>query len=294
MSLENIQQDQELVKKLTSIHKVLTSLMKEDVDNDKFKYEERDLSHGINPEALNEHIAHTRLKKINTLKLLSDNWDSFKEYYKEDSILNKIGEEFIRDKFKCDEKIIREIKQYPFKKQVLYYFQKGVDVKMEEISPDFYAQVKSQILPEIEKNAIAHIQRKDILLKSLAEIKEDKSQINLEKMWVLHGNSPLGTVDLETGTFIGKVMDHVKSGDFKYELYGTQMTIQVPIAGTIEINGVKEKINSSILAVDLKNPSEYSMQVGTLEKPKMILPDRIKGIRENAFKKSHEPGFKIV
>lgn len=294
MNLEIIQQDKELVKVLTSIHKLLTVLFKDDVNHNKFEYEERELSIGTNHLAVNEHIAQNRLKKINAMKLLSENWDSFKIYYKDDIILNKIGEEFIKGKFKFNDKILKEIKSYPFRKQVLNYFKKNVELKMPDVSGADYEIFKSQILPELESNAIEHIERKESLIKAIKIIRSDKSQNNLNKMWVLHDETPLGKVDGDFGSFLMKVTEHVNAGDFHYEKYETQITIEVPISGTIENSGVKEKINSSIFAVDLKNPLEYSMQVGTLQKPKMEVSDRIKSIRQNAFKKPYDPKFKIV
>lgn len=93
---------------------------------------------------------------------------------------------------------------------------------------------------------------------------------------------------------MGHVRHHVKSGDFEYEQHGSKITIQVPIAGTIENNGIKEKINSSLFSVDLNNHQDYSMQVGTLEKPKMSIEDRIRTMRSNAFSQPHDPKFKIV
>ena len=294
MSLKIIQQDEELVRSLTSIHRTLSSLFKDDANHNKFRYEERELSLGTNHLAVNEHIAQNRLRKINAIKLLSENWDNFKVYYKDDLIINKIGEEFIKGKLKFDDKILKEIKEYPFRKQVLYYFPKNTEVKMPEVTGADYELFKAKILPELEISATEHIERKESLIKAIKIICNDKSQNNLNKMWVLHDETPLGKVDGDFGSFLMKVTEHVNAGDFHYEKYGTQITIEIPISGTIESSGVKEKINSSIFAVDLKNPLEYSMQVGTLQKPKMEVSDRIKSIRQNAFKKPYDPKFKIV
>lgn len=294
MDIQSISQDKDMVKKLTTIRDKLQSLFNNDNDIDRYRYEERDLPLGVNHLAVNERVAKNRLAKIVALKSLSENWDTFKIYFKNDSFMDKLGEEFIKGKLKFDDRILKEIKEYPFKKQVLNYFPKNITPEMPEVTGADYEKFKAQIFPEIEKNAIKHIERKEALLKALRTITEDKSQDNLEKMWTLHGSSHLGTVEGEVGTFIGKVMANIKLGDFKYEQSGSKMTIQVPIPGTIESNGVKEKISSSIFSVDLNNPKEYSMQVGTLDKPKMSIEDRIKGMRNNAFKKPHDPGFKIV
>jgi hypothetical protein len=275
MDIEKIKQDKDLMKELNKIHQTLTSLMKDDVTNDKYHYEEREVSIMVSHMALNEHIAFNRLKKINALKKLSENWDNFKVLYKDDNILNKIGEEFIKGKFEFNEKILKDIKEYPFKKQVLHYFTKGVEVEMPEVKSDDYLKIKEQILPYVEMSAEKHMERKNALLKSLDIITADKSQENLEKMWTLHEEGPLGKVDGELGSFMGYVRHHVRAGDFTYEQHNSKITIQVPIAGTIENNGVKERVNSTLFSVDLNEPKNYSMQVGTLEKPKMSIEDSL-------------------
>lgn len=293
MNIETISQDKELVKKLTSIHKTLTSVFKDDVGHDKFKYGENEVGMGVSHLAVNEHIAHNRVKKINALKSLSENWDTFKTYYKEDNILNKIGEEFIKGKLEFDDKTIKEIKEYPFRKQVLHYFAKNSEVQLNEVKGSDYQIFKAQILPYVEINAEKNMERKEALIKAIKKITEDKSQANLEKMWSLHGNSSLGTVEGEIGTFMGNVLSHLNASDFKFEQNGSKVSIQVPIAGTITQDNVKEKVSSSIFSVDLNNPLDYSMQVGTLEKPKMSIEDRIKTMRSGAFKPT-DPKFKII
>lgn len=294
MNIETIQQDKELLKTLNNLHKTLTHWMKEDVGNDKYHYEEREVSIMVSHTGLNEKIAFNRLKKIGALKSLSENWDSFKTLYKNDSILNKIGEEFLKGKFEFNEKILKDIKEYPFRKQVLYYFNKGVEVQLPEISALDYVKFRQQILPYVEHSAEKHIERKEALLKSLNVIMSDKSQENLEKMWTLHGDSPLGTVEGNLGSFMGYVNYYVKSNDFEYEQNGSKITIQVPISGTINNEGVKENFKTSLFSVDLNNPQDYSMQVGTLDKPKMSVEDRIRTMRNNNLAKSYDPKFKIV
>lgn len=294
MKLEDITNDKDLMKTLTSLHKTMTALLKDDVDHNQITYTEKEVGLTANHIAVNEHIAHNRLKKINNLKSLFENWEAFKTYYKEDNILNKIGEEFIKGKLKFDDNLLKEIQEYPFKKQVLYYFTKNNSVQMPEVTGKDYDKFKERMLPEIELNAKKHIERKDSLLQALATIKSDKSQKNLEKMWVLHSENPLGKVDGEVGTFLSNVMTHVKAGDFKYEQNGSNITIQIPIAGVIENAGVKEKINSSIFSVDLKNPQQYTMQVGTLENPKMSVIERMKGIRDDALSQVKKTELRIV
>lgn len=294
MNIETIQQDKELLKTLGEIHKKLTNLLKDDVEHDKYSYQEKELNLTVNHLAVNEHIAQNRYKKINALKSLSENWDQFKVLYKDDNILNKIGEEFLKGKFEFDDKILKDIEQYPFRKQVLHYFTKGVAVAMPEVKGSDYEKFKEQILPYVEMNAEKYMERKQALLKSLEVINNNKTQLNLEKKNILHGNSDLGTVEGEYGSFMSNLKSHILAGDFKYEQSGSKITVEVKIKGTIEKNGTKEKINSSMFSVDLNHPLNYSMQVGTLQNPILSVEDRIKNIRTGGFSNSVDPKFKIV
>ena len=65
MELETIQQNKELMKKLSDIHKTLTAIIKDDIDHDKLYYKENEVSLGIDSKVVNEHIMYKRLKKIN-------------------------------------------------------------------------------------------------------------------------------------------------------------------------------------------------------------------------------------
>lgn len=87
---------------------------------------------------------------------------------------------------------------------------------------------------------------------------------------------------------------HVKRGDFKFEQSGSKVTVEVPIAGTIKNGDKRDKLNTSIFTVDLNNPKDYSMQLGSLEAPKLSIEDRIKGIRNTLTAKPNDPKFKIV
>lgn len=294
MNIETIQQDKELLKTLSDIHKKLTNVLKDDVDHEKYIYQEKELNITVNHLAVNEHIAQNRYKKIIALKSLSENWEQFKVLYKDDNILNKIGEEFLKGKFEFDDKILKDIEQYPFRKQVLHYFTKAVAITMPEVKGSDYEKFKEQILPYVEMNAEKYMERKQALLKSLQIINNDNTQINLEKKNILHGNSDLGKVEGEYGSFMNNLKSHILAGDFKYEQSGSKITVEVKIKGTIEKNGTTEKINSSIFSVDLNHPLNYSMQVGTLQNPILSVEDRIKNIRTGGFSNSVDPKFKIV
>ena len=108
MDIESISQDKDMVKKLTVIRDKLQSLFNNDNDIDRYKYEERDLPLAVNHLAVNERIAKNRLSKIVALKSLSENWDTFKVYFKNDVFMDKLGEEFIKGKLKFDEKIAKK------------------------------------------------------------------------------------------------------------------------------------------------------------------------------------------
>jgi hypothetical protein len=186
------------------------------------------------------------------------------------------------------------MKEYPHRKQVLYYFPKKTEIDMPEVSGADFEKFKSQMLPDVEKSAKERMELKAAIIKSINEITSDKSSDALLKQWILAEDTPLGHVEGNLGSFLPGVRSHVKRGDFKFEQNGSKVTVEVPIAGTIK-NGEKvEKVNISVFTVDLNNPKDYSMQVGILEVPKLSIEDRIKGIRNTLTAKPNDPKFKIV
>lgn len=296
MNLEQIKEDKELVKNLTKIKNTLDSVINDDItyDHNKLVYQEHEINITYNHLAVNEHIMFNRLKKVGALAELSKVWNEFKTYYANDNILNKIGEEFISGRFNFDDKILKDMKEYPFRQQVLYYFQKKTDVVMPEVTGADFEKFKSQILPDVEKSSKERLELKTAIMKSISEITSDKSSESLKKQWILSEDTPLGTVEGNLGSFLYEVRGHVKRGDFKFEQNGSKVTVEVPIAGTIK-NGEKvEKLKTSVFTVDLNNSKDYSMQVGSLEVPKLSIEDRIKGIRNTLSAKPQEPKFKIV
>lgn len=275
-------QDPKLIEKLTNIHKTLTSVLKEDSDYKKFAYSEGELNITVDYKVVNEKIAYNRLKKLQALKSLSENWESFKTHYANDNILHKIGEEFIQNKFECSEKIMKTIEDYPFKKQTLYYFAKNSPVQV-LLNPEEYENVKNQILPELELSSKKIIEIKEKLLNTVKQIREDKSQSNLEKMFSIHEKSNSGFVKGDLGSFMQDLALHLKRGDFHYEQQGSRITVQVPIAGDRECSGAYKKIDSSLFSVDLNNLSDYKIEVGTLKKPIIKIQDKINLWREDSI-----------
>lgn len=275
-------QDPKLIEKLTNIHKTLTSVLKDDSDYKKFAYSESEINTTVDYKAVNEKIAYNRLKKLQALKLLSENWESFKTHYANDNILNKIGEEFIDNKFECSQRIIKTIEEYPFKEQTLYYFAKNSPVQV-PLNPSEYENIKNQILPELELNSKKTIEIKEKLLSIVKQIRENKSQSNLEKMFAIHEKSNSGFVKGDLGSFMQDLALHLKRSDFHYEQQGSRITVQVPIAGERECSGVYKKIGSSLFSVDLNNLSDYSIQVGTIQKPIIKIQDKINLWRDSSL-----------
>lgn len=272
-------QDTKLIEKLSSIHKSLTSVLRDDSENKKFSYTESEIRVGVDHAVLNEKIAYNRLKKMQILKELSENWTDFKEYYKSDNILKKIGEEFIMGKFDCTDSIIKTIEDYPLRKQTLYYFNKNSQVKV-SLTAKEYESIKNQILPTIEPESRVSVGIKDKVLKSIELIRQDKSQSNLEKMFAIHEKGPLGMVKGDFGTFMRDLVLHIQRGDFEYEQNGSTLALQVPIAGERECAGVYKKIDTSVFTVDLDNPTNYRLEVGTIKKPILKIQDKINNLRE--------------
>ncbi len=296
MNIEQIKEDKDLVKNLTKIKNTLDNLINEDItyDHNKLVYQEHEVNIIYNHVAINEHIMFNRWKKVGALAELSKVWNEFKTYFANDDILNKIGEEFISKRFDFDDNVLKEMKEYPYRKQVLYYFQKKTDVVMPEVTGSDFERFKSQMLPEIEKNTKERMEIKKEIIKSIDTITSDKSSDSLKKQWILAEDTPLGKVEGNLGYFMSALRLHVKRGDFKFEQSGSKVTVEVPIAGTIKNGDKRDKLNTSIFTVDLNNPKDYSMQLGSLEAPKLSIEDRIKGIRNTLTSKPNDPKFKIV
>lgn len=284
MTLDEIKADPELEKKLKSIHKDLTSILKDDVGHDKFSYRENEISPMLDHKAVNQHIASNRLKKINNLSKLSENWEAFQTYFQNDNIMKKIGVEFLEGKFEFDDKILKTIKEYPHRQEVHYYFNKGVDVVMPNVTGNDYNKFKEQILPSIEKEATIHLEQKQSLFKALKSINENKSQEKLNYLVKMEeGTTPAGKMDVEWSNILGTVKQHIQEGNFIAQQKDNKIVIELPISGTKKENGLDVKSPSTLMSVDLSNPKDFSFEVGSLSKPKMSFEDRLKSIRDKAF-----------
>lgn len=284
MTLDEIKANPELEKKLKSIYTSLNSVLKDDVEHDKFSYRENEVSPMLEVKAVNQHIAENRMKKINALMELSENWDSFKTLYQDDNILKKIGVEFLKGKFEFDEKTIKTIKEYPHRKEVLYYFNKGVDVNMREVKGDDYSRIKEQILPSIEKESKIHLDQQTALAKALKDILSDKSQKNLEYLGSLtEGTNANNKVNVEYGTLISKALQSVNEGNFTAIQKGANIAVELPIPGVRKENVVETKFQTTVLTINLQNSKNYSFEVGSLEKPKISFEDRLQSIRKSSL-----------
>jgi hypothetical protein len=167
----NKEQEQNLQK----IYSSLSSAMKEDSHETKLVYTATELPLGIDYQVVNERLMHTRLKKVNTLKDLHDNWTDFQEKYQNDPIMQKIGIEMAAGKFSFDAKTLKDIKEYPSRKQVLYYFKKGEEVKI-NVAPEDYSKFESTILKSLGDLPALHTEQKKHLVNLSNELMAVKSQ----------------------------------------------------------------------------------------------------------------------
>lgn len=295
MNIEDIKGDKELVRKLNSLHRSLTVLMKDSIHHDKFSYKEHEINITLDAKAVNQHIAENRMNKIKALMDLSKNWDEFKILYKDDLILKKIGVEFLEGKFEFNEEILDTLKKYPHRKEVLYYFTKGVDVNLSDAKPEDYHRIKRQVLSDIQEEALTHLQQKKLLIKAIGKMVADKSQDNLDYISSLTDDSnPNGRMSVDYAQGLAEILNRVKIGDFIAQKDESQMIVELPIAGVKQEGQNDVKSSTVLFRVDLENPKEYSIQVGSLQSLNASIEDKINAIREKAlsFKSSdNSPNF---
>jgi hypothetical protein len=234
----------------------------------------------------------TRLGKINVFKELVDHWNEFKTLYSNDIILKKIGIEILDGKMDFDDKILSSIKEYPNKKQVLYYFNKNQTIEMPKVTGLDCDKFKEIILKDVGAEAKIHLDNKNELLKSLIIISNDKSTNNLNYLVSLeNGTTPAGKTNTAWHETIGKIKENVKLGNFVVEKKGSQMIIELPIGG---IKPDLSKSETLLLNIDTENPLKYSLEIGNLKTPKMNIEDRIKKMRsnsENTLSRSLKPNM---
>jgi hypothetical protein len=284
MNIEDIKTNKELMQKLSSLHKSLTNLMKDSIYHDKFSYREHEVNLTLDHNVVNQHIAENRMFKIKNLMDLSNNWDAFKTLYKDDLILKKIGVEFLDGKFEFNKEIINTIKEYPHRKEVLYYFQKGVDVNLGNATPEDYSRIRNQILPDIQEDALFHMQQKKALIRVIGKIAADKSQYNLNYLGGLtEKENPGGQINVEYGRVLSEVLTKIRQGDFITQQDENEMIVELPIPGIKKEGEQDVKSSTILLKVDMENPRDYFFEVGSLQKLNANIADKINSIREKAF-----------
>lgn len=292
MNINDIKNDKELVRKLTGIYKSLNNVIDDDYDLSKFAYREQEVSIVHDYKAINHRSAFNRLKKINTLMELSDNWDAFRTLYEDDVIFKKIGVEFLEGKFEFDNEILKTIKEYPNKNEVQYYFKKGQQVNLGNVQPEDYVRIKTQILPTVENEAKVHLEQKKSILKSLKSIMDDKSLLYSGK---LNENHPIqleenSTLNISYGQELGKIVEQVKKGNFIAQQDSNIIIVELPIQGT-KMEGSSSVVSPSILLkVNMDNHKDYGIEVGSLQKVDNTIQDRVEAIRKKAWEKPNVIG----
>lgn len=283
MHIEKIKNDKDLVKKLGSIHRSLTALMKDNVSHEKFSYKEHEVNITVDCKVVNQHIAENRMNKIKSLFDLSQNWDAFKTLYKDDIILKKIGVEFLEGKFEFNKDILDTIRSYPHRNEVLYYFQKGVDVCL-NVNHEDYSKIKQQILPSIKEESLVHLQQKISLIKAVEKIISEKSQKNLDYIASLTDElNPSGKLCVDYGKEMQEILIRIKTGDFVAQQDQGKIIVQLGIPGVKKEGHTNVNTSSVLLKIDLENPKEYLIEVGSLDNLKSNIENTLKKIRAKAF-----------
>lgn len=230
MNIDDIKNDKDLVKKLSGIHKLVTKAIEDDYDVDKFSYPQHEVNIMNDHRAINQRIAFNRVKKINALMELSDNWENFHTLYRDDVVLKKIGAEFLSGKFEFNQEILNSIKETPNKNEPQFYFKKGQQVNL-SVTPEDYTRIKEQILPCIENSSKLYMEQKKSLLKLVKSIADDKKllysgKINANHPIKLEENSKL---NVEYGQELGKILEQIKKGNFLAQQDANIIVVELPI-----------------------------------------------------------------
>jgi hypothetical protein len=285
MNIENIKADKELVKKLGGIHKSLSVVIDDDYDLDKFCYTEREVNIMHDHKTINQRSAFNRMKKIKSLMELSKNWEAFKTLYKDDTILKRIGVEFLEGKFEFDSQILTTIKGMPNRNEPRYYFKKDQVVDLEDVKPEDYVRIKNQILPEIENISKIHLDQKKKLTKALQEIMSDK---NLLYTLPKDSKHPIkidedSQINLKYGEEMPTMLQMIRKGNFLAQQDSNIIIVELPIAGTKMENDIPVASSSTLLKINLDNHKDYVVEIGSLQKLHSAIQDRIDAIRQKAL-----------
>lgn len=263
----------ELKNTLKHIHSGLSNAIKEDCNNtDQMTYTERDILPQFSAHAVSEHSHFTRLNKIKHFKSLMENWDAFKIVYKDDPILDKIGMEILENKMSFDAKTLKDIQEYPHKKQVLYYFKKGENVTSPNMTPEQYTTFSQTVLHDLGTSAQTKLTFKKSLLKIVSDLREDKSHDNLQYLFNLtQGTKTNGKIVCPNNDILAEIKKNILQSDFKAEDRDGKLLVELPMKGTTFDNNVAVNCNSVLLQIDKKNPKDYCIEVSTMPKKKPSL-----------------------
>ena len=292
MNIDDIKNDKELVRKLSSIHKALTKAMDDDYDVDKFSYLEHEVNITHNHQAINQGIAFNRVRKIKALMDLSENWNNFKTLYKDDVVLKKIGVEFLSGKFEFNQEILKAIKEAPHKNEVQYYFKKGEEVDLGAVKPEDYIRIREQILPTIENEAKIHLEQKKRLIKSVKNISDDKSLLYTDKINAKH---PIkleenATLNVPYGQEIGKILEQIKKGNFQARQQSNVIVVELPISGIKMEGSLPVSSPSILLKLNIDNYKDYNIEIGSLQKLNNTFQNRVEAIRKKSWENSNSVG----
>lgn len=263
----------ELKNTLKHIHSGLSNAIKEDSANtDQMNYTDRDVALQFSAHAVSEHSHFTRLNKIKHFKSLMDNWEAFKTVYKDAPIMDKIGMEILENKMSFDSTTLKDIQEYPHRKQVLYYFKKGENVTLPAITPNEYSTFSQTVLNDIGQSAQEKLTFKKALLNMVSNIKSDKSQDNLQYLSNLaQGTKENGKITCPNDDILAEIKKHIMHSDFKFEDRDGKYMVELPMKGTTFDNNVAVACNSVLLQIDKKNPKDYCIEVSTIPKKKPSL-----------------------
>lgn len=282
MELENIKNNKELSRKLASIYKSLNAVIDDDSDLKKFSYTEREVDLGNDYKAINERSAFNRLKKIKSLKDLFENWDAFNTLYKDDKIINKIGAEFIENKFEFNQNIIQTIKNYPTQKEPLYYFKKNEVLDTDNINTQEYEVIKQKILPAIEKDAKEFLEQKQALIKIIDTLMARKSH---EIVHPIHSVNlgPHSLINSEPGKELFDIKKQIQKGNFVAKKTDNILIVELPITGNIMFNNQKSNSPTILFKVDIDKPHDYLIEVDSLQQLNEKVKNNIMSMREKSL-----------
>lgn len=256
----------EIKNTVKKIYSSLSKAFKEDIYEKKLEYTEKEIPLTISHTAVNERLHMTRMQKINGFKDLVDNWAAFKEVYKDDPILDKIGMEIMSEKMFFNEQIINTIKEYPQRNQVLYYFNKNQPVNLPDLKEEDYDRFKNIVLHDIGFSARKKMIYRNLLVKSLDQLIEDKTHEQSQYLSSLAQGTPRhGKVSCEANEILSTIKKHILSGDFVATQKNGEYTVEIPLAGIKTNNDTVTNYKTTVLRIEPEYLRNFTISVGGIE-----------------------------